>query len=290
MTQIPSRTGKVAGVDMSKWQWGPVEDPQIDWTAVAAQGVKFAILRGGLGEHYEDPFFERGVNEAREAGINVGGYFVFDPYINVEVDDQLNNVRKIVAGLDIKMGRGDFELPWVGRCTVQQLRNNVYEYCMGLREIFPSVGLHADAVPQPNAGIYTAAWWWNTPIAGRVLPKDPPPYGNKRPWSDNNNPDIRAKGWSLWFASYGGNNGLIPGSPPVLPRGWTEWDIWQYTDVGRLEGVDSSVDFNLMREELFDAIWGGVPVTPPAPVDPPVVIEPGDEPERGLPWGMIYKV
>jgi len=51
--------------------------------------------------------------------------------------------------------------------------------------------------------IYTARWFWNRSI-------DAAPD-----WS----------GYDLWVANYGTLN-------PVLPRDWTTWKFWQYTDQG----------------------------------------------------------
>ena len=59
------------GIDVSRWQ------EAIDWPAVAASGVQFAILRAGYGKHIsqKDPRFEENYTAARAAGIPVGAYW-----------------------------------------------------------------------------------------------------------------------------------------------------------------------------------------------------------------------
>lgn len=67
---VASKTG-VFGIDVSKYQG------DIDWAAVAADGVKYAILRAGScdnGGPYVDPYFEANYAGAKAAGLKVGAY------------------------------------------------------------------------------------------------------------------------------------------------------------------------------------------------------------------------
>ncbi len=59
------------GIDVSKWQG------EIDWDAVAADGVEFAIIRAGYGSRIsnEDPYFDQNVQAAKAAGIACGAYW-----------------------------------------------------------------------------------------------------------------------------------------------------------------------------------------------------------------------
>ena len=69
-TEVEDRPG-VFGIDVSKYQG------VIDWKAVAADGVKYAILRVGSSTNagpYVDPYFESNYNAARAAGLRVGAY------------------------------------------------------------------------------------------------------------------------------------------------------------------------------------------------------------------------
>jgi len=41
---------------------------------------------------------------------------------------------------------------------------------------------------------------------------------------------------------------------PTLPRGWFQWTFWQYSEKGRVNGINASVDLNLFNgslEELY---------------------------------------
>ena len=62
------------GIDVSKYQGN------IDWGAVAASGINFAIIRVGYrgsssGALVQDPYFKKNISGATKAGIKVGLYF-----------------------------------------------------------------------------------------------------------------------------------------------------------------------------------------------------------------------
>ena len=54
----------------------------VDWQAVKAAGIDFAICRTGYGKNGFDPTFQRNVNEAHHAGLICGAYhysYAFTP-------------------------------------------------------------------------------------------------------------------------------------------------------------------------------------------------------------------
>ena len=277
---IPIREGRVSGIDTSRWQFNPAYTPMVDYQKVADDGVKFAIVRAGVGEHYEDPKFVEQVEGFRGVGIKVAVYHVFEPDSRVGVDDQIRKLKDIIAGHEIKVVRGDFELAWKGKATVQQLRDRVYEYLMRARDLV-GTPMTVTAGREENQGVYTANWWWAGPLHDSVLPKDTPPYGDNQPWSNDDNPLIRAAGHSLWMADYGANTGDVPARMAILPAGWRPQDegegqfkgkysIWQYTSKGKIAGIHADVDLNLMRDEVYEDLWGEEP--PPFP-------DPGPDPD-----------
>lgn len=87
-----------------------------------------------------------------------------------------------------------------------------------------------------QVGIYTGAWAWN-PIMGINNP-----YSSRR----------------LWVAGYGAS--------PIMPHGWDEWFLWQYTSSGRLEGYTGGLDMNSISDANWEA-WVGE-ITPPPVVEP----------------------
>lgn len=59
------------GIDVSKYQGN------VDWEAVRADGVDFAIIRAGYGRYasQEDPYFDQNMRNAKAAGIACGAYW-----------------------------------------------------------------------------------------------------------------------------------------------------------------------------------------------------------------------
>lgn len=62
-------TGSIKGIDVSQWQG------YIDWQAVKNDGIQFAFVRAGHGDHTLDTCFQQNMVNANAAGIPVGVYF-----------------------------------------------------------------------------------------------------------------------------------------------------------------------------------------------------------------------
>jgi LysM repeat protein len=65
-------------------------------------------------------------------------------------------------------------------------------------------------------------------------------------------PPSWAKDYTLWLAQY--PNQYTLGMQPFLPRGWFKWIFWQYSEKGRVNGINADVDlnhFNGSLEELY---------------------------------------
>ena len=65
--------GTLFGIDVSKWQG------QIDWAAVAADGVHYAIIRATHGTSIIDEWFDYNWEQAHAHGIIAGVYQYFEP-------------------------------------------------------------------------------------------------------------------------------------------------------------------------------------------------------------------
>ena len=272
---IPIREGKQTGIDTSKWQYNPAYSPILDYQKAADDGVKFAIMRAGVGEHYVDPKFVEGSEGWGNAGVKRAVYHVFDPDVRVSVKHQIEKLASIIEGHEIEVVRGDFELPWEGVSDVQSLRDRIYEYLMRARDLV-GTPVPVTAGREENQGVYTANWWWAGPLHDSVLPRNPP--------GGDDDPLIRAAGHSLWMADYGANNGDVPARMAILPAGWRpgdegtgqfkgNWSIWQFTSRGKVDGIHASVDLNLMRDDVYEDLWGEEPPPPPPPPPPTTGLE-----------------
>ncbi len=90
------------GIDVSKW------NRDIDWQAVKEDGVDFVIIRCGYrgsstGALVEDPYFERNIEGAEEAGIKVGIYFFTQAVNEVEAVEEASMALSLVKGRKIAL-------------------------------------------------------------------------------------------------------------------------------------------------------------------------------------------
>jgi len=85
--------------------------------------------------------------------------------------------------------------------------------------------------------------------------------------------DVRLLQFPLWLAAFGDNDGSVPNwtNGPTVPKPWARYDLWQYTDKGRIAGIDGTVDMNLIHAGTTVPYLFGIP---PIVVDPiPLTIE-----------------
>lgn len=88
------------GIDVSKW------NKEIDWDKVKAAGVEYAIIRVGYrgattGALIEDPYFEKNIKGATQAGIPVGVYFFTQALNAVEAVEEASMVIAMCRDYDI---------------------------------------------------------------------------------------------------------------------------------------------------------------------------------------------
>lgn len=217
---------------------------EIDWKQVAGAGYLFAAMRATIGDYYTDPTFTTNFDGAKAAGIVPFPYHVLRT--DIKENRQTSYFLNALDGRKVWMVVLDVEVVASGD------RGRRMFYVM--RDIENET--HAMTT------IYTNANFWNTYM--------PPSFGGRQ-----------FKDSVLFVASYGRNDGNVPGDPyPTLPRLWNTYGIWQYTDRGRVPGINANVDLDLMEDELYFnlrmrsgiAVPGGSeppPEPPPPPPEPP---------------------
>ena len=104
------------GIDVSKY------NRDIDWEKVKASGIEYAIIRLGYrgsstGSLVEDPYYERNIKGAREAGLKTGVYFFTQALNETEAVEEASMVCALCPKEDLDLpvfldvesagGRGD---------------------------------------------------------------------------------------------------------------------------------------------------------------------------------------
>jgi lysozyme len=205
----------VPGIDVSYWNAG------IDWPKVRATGQRFVVAKATEGDGYRDPSLVNNWTGAKAAGLLRGAYHFFR--CNVDAKKQADNYINYVRTL-----KDDGELPPV---LDLETHDNVKK-----EKIIPAVKVWLDRVE---------AAFGKKPIiySGFYFLKD---YLSEA----GGGPPAWAKDYPLWLAQY--PDQYVEGMQPSLPKGWFKWTIWQYSEKGRLNGINANVDLDVFNGTLED--------------------------------------
>lgn len=192
------------GIDVSKYQGN------IDWNAVAADGITFAIIRAGYrgygsGALVEDSTFRRNIQGATAAGLKVGVYFYSQAINEAEAVEEASMVLSLCSGYSLPLGvyydtekvAGD-----TGRAdgiSAAQRTACAVAFCETIRNAGYS------------AGVYSYASWFYNSLNYANISK-----------------------YRIWIAQYRDSLDFK-----------YRYDIWQYTSTGKVNGVPGNVDMNV---------------------------------------------
>lgn len=186
---------------------------RVDWARVARQVYKFAFIKASEGTTLPDPEFSANWNGAQAVGLLRGAYHYFEPGRNPEQQAEffLNTVWP--AGGQPLLEVGD--LPPV--LDVEPSRDQCTEEVAQEIQTWIAVVQHRTLrIPI----LYTARDLWDG-LGIRHLGSSP-----------------------LWVSEYG------VAAPSVLPAGWWRWQFWQYSQRGRVDGIERAVDLDVYQGSL----------------------------------------
>lgn len=195
----------MTGIDVSKWQY------DINWKKVAAAGIDYAIIRLGYrgtapaGNTAMDPYFEQNIKGALEAGLHVGVYYFTQAITEEEAIAEANIVIEKLKDYNITFPVV-YDTEYREDGRANNLSNAERTACA---KAFCDTILAAGYTPV----IYSSTNW-------SIL--------------DLNLEELQ--GYDYWYAYYGAPEDIY------LPY---EFSMWQYTDSGRVDGIETSVDLNI---------------------------------------------
>ncbi len=203
--RVAYEKGGKAGVDVSTYQ------KEVDWPAVAADGIDFAILRLGYRGYTEgglflDQTFEQNLRGALDAGLEVGVYFFSQAVTPEEAREEARYILDAVEGYEIAYPIAfDWEPIAPGNdARTDGLDNDVLTQCAS-----------AFCEEIRSAG-YTPAVYFNQSLGYLHY-------------------DLRELDeYVLWLAEY-----------DTKPDFYYHFDLWQYTHTGQVAGIEGNVDLNL---------------------------------------------
>lgn len=182
----------------------------IDWEKVAEDGIDFAMIRAGgryygSGVIFEDTQFRKNLQGAMDAGLDTGVYF-FSQAITVE--EAREEARFLIDLLEEFDFHGPVVFDWENISSDSARTNGVGS---------AMVTAMADAFCQEvqHSG-YQPMIYFNRYIAYLI-------------YELNGVAD-----YPFWIAEYG-----------ETPEFYYDYQMWQYTDAGQVDGIDGRVDLNI---------------------------------------------
>jgi GH25 family lysozyme M1 (1,4-beta-N-acetylmuramidase) len=183
---------------------------EIDWGRVAADGIDFAMIRVGYrgseqGTLQEDTYFRDNITSAAAVGVSVGAYFFSQATSEAEAIQEADFVVDALSGAEVTM-------PVV----------------FDIEDVEGAASRTRDLTPEQVTS-FARAFCDRVSAAGYT----PMVYANTR-WfvARMNLEDLSSYG--KWLAQYF--------ESPAYPY---EFEIWQYTNTGRVDGIKGDVDMNL---------------------------------------------
>lgn len=238
------------GIDVSAYQGN------IDWRAVKASGIDFAIIRAGFGVSAGqiDSKFNRNVQEAKNAGLHIGAYWFLYALNEAQAIQNADAFASVLA-----RWKGYFDYPvaadyeydsdnYAARCGVsisKDLRTRIiFKFCERMEQ-------HG----------YYCSNYMNPDYISKV------------------NYQQLAR-FDLWLAYWGASN------PP------RECGMWQSSSKGQVPGIRGNVDMDTSYRNYPDIIRGGAlnhltKAQEPVQDDPEVPVMPA--PEEQEPTKRIEK-
>lgn len=209
-SELVSKVGVANGIDVSKWQG------RINWQAVKASGIDFAYIRIGYrgenGKIFKDDNADYNIQQADKAGVLVGVYF-FSTAVNPdEAKEEADWTLKAIEGYSISY-------PVVYDCEGFK---NESSRMYGVSAAQRTENAIAFLGKITNAG-YDAMHY-----GARNELVDPSVWATSL--IDNN--------YKIWVAQYP----AVTYPEKETPDYSGPYDAWQYTNKGKVDGIDGNVD------------------------------------------------
>ena len=183
----------------------------IDWEEVANSGVEVVIIQASEGTFYRDPYLHEYYDGAKANGLKVGFYHFFNPGSSPTPQEQARYFVDTIRGLDSDL-KLILDFEQIGGLDNYELTLQAIEF---LEEVKSYSGL--------DTAIYTYTYFAQHYLYEGLGLSDYP----------------------LWIAQ------LSEGGPSPNPIWGDRYVAWQYSDTGRVRGINVSTDLDLIYDGMF---------------------------------------
>ena len=205
------------GIDVSAYQNRATPGGQIDWEAVAADGIDFAQVRIALrgtssGTLHADAFYAQNIDGALAAGLKTGVY-IFSQAITVE--EAIEEADFVIRLLDGRQLTGPVTYDWEMKDSTYRVYGTEPEVATACAKAFCDRIAQAGYEPMVYVSRYVGYFKF----------------------------DLRElSGIPLWYPEY-----KYESTAPekVCPQLYYRMDYWQYTNKLKVDGIGGNVDGSL---------------------------------------------
>ncbi|WP_250674166.1 GH25 family lysozyme [Paraclostridium ghonii] len=183
----------------------------VNFKEVANSGVQVVYIKATEGTSYIDPRFKEYYNEAKSEGLKVGFYHFFNTGNTSTPKQQAQHFVNTINGLKPDC-KLVLDLEKTGGLSKSKLSKQAIEF---LEEVKLLSGL--------DVAIYTYTNFAQT----------------------NLDPQCGLGKYPLWVAQYGAS------SPAQNPIWGNNYAGWQYSEAGRVSGVENNIDLNTFNEQIL---------------------------------------
>ena len=208
-----------AATDLSSW------NGTVDFKKMMAAGVSHGWIKLTEGTTHQNPGREKKFEDARRLGFTVGAYHFgrSDTYAGDPRDWEKEANNFLIQLEKVGCHSGDLVPVLDVEAGMKTDDNHNVDWSLNWLEY---VGRETNSTPM----VYTARWAWQL-----FLMK-----------ADKAQLDKLLE-YPVWYAAYLRGKRLI--GPEDKLRGWKEWDVWQYTGHGSLDGIKGRCYLNWIAGE-----------------------------------------
>ena len=197
------------GIDVSFY------NENIDWHAVKAHGIDFAIIRVAgrtweQGKLYYDSKAKEYLSNAQAAGMKIGVYF-YSTAIN-----ELEAVQEASLALEVVNGRS-LDLPIFIDMEYSGMYPDARSDKLDIATRSEIINAFCQTIENSGykAGVYSGEYFYRDNIDFNAI-----------------------RQYTVWLANYTNDN--------RLPTFGNRYDMWQFTDSGKVNGIPAGVDMNVI--------------------------------------------
>lgn len=201
--QYSGKQASRTGIDVSSHQGA------IDWAAVAADGVEYAMIRVGYRGYTDgaismDELFRQNVADALANGLDVGVYFFSQAITPEEAEQEAQTVLSAISGLNLT-----YPVIFDWENIEDEARTD------GMDSVTLTACAEAFCTAVEQAG-YPAGIYFNQAYGYQEYDL------------------LTLKDRVFWLAQY-----------DSAPSFYYDFQMWQYTNAGTVNGIEGAVDLNL---------------------------------------------